>query len=218
MKQSNTRNKLSVICALLIIIFTVWSVTDMFLHVGSGNMQVSRAVVFRYFTVDSNILSAVSVLALLIWRLTGSGRKRPAGEVPAALTALRFMGAVSVTVTLMTVLCFLGLLYGYASMFAGWNFYLHLAGPLLSIAAFVWFDPGKSLPGKMVWTSLIPTALYGAVYLYLVVVVGADNGGWPDFYGFNIGGRWMISLAAMLLATLLIGIVLHLARKKAGRK
>ena len=66
MKQSNTKDKLSVICALLIIIFTVWSVGDMYLHVGSGNMQVSRAVVFRYFNVDSNILSAVSVLLLLI--------------------------------------------------------------------------------------------------------------------------------------------------------
>ncbi len=215
MKQSNTKDKLSVICALLIIIFTVWSVGDMYLHVGSGNMQVSRAVVFRYFTVDSNILSAVSVLLLLIWRLGGApGRTKR--TVPGWLTLLRYMGTVSVTVTLMTVLCFLGLLYGYASMFAGWNFYLHLAGPLLSIAAFIRFDPGEVLPGKLIWTSLLPTAVYGAVYLYMAVVRGMENGGWPDFYGFNIGGRWMISLAAMLLATLLIGAVLWLARKRAA--
>ena len=215
MKQSNTKDKLSVICALLIIIFTVWSVGDMYLHAGSGNMQVSRAVVFRYFTVDSNILSAVSVLLLLIWRL-GGAHGRTKRTVPGWLTLLRYMGTVSVTVTLMTVLCFLGLLYGYASMFAGWNFYLHLAGPLLSIAAFIRFDPGEVLPGKLIWTSLLPTAVYGAVYLYMAVVRGMENGGWPDFYGFNIGGRWMISLAAMLLATLLIGAVLWLARKRAA--
>ena len=213
MKQSKTKDALSVICALAIIIFTAWSVGYMFFNIGSGNMQVSRSVVFRYFTVDSNILSAMSVLALLIRHMTGSREK----QVPTWITLLRFMGTVSVTVTLMTVVCFLGLLYGYASMFAGWNFFLHLAGPVLSIAAFVWFDPGEALPGKLVWTSLIPTALYGAFYLYQVVVVGYDNGGWPDFYGFNIGGRWMISLAVMLLATLLIGAVLRLARKKAGR-
>ena len=44
----------------------------------------------------------------------------------------------------------------------------------------------------------------------MVVFIGASRGGWVDFYGFNIGGKWYLSFAVMLIATLLLSFGLRL--------
>ena len=192
---------------ILIVVFTVWSVCAMFFISGSGNMRVNRSVIFRYFTVDSNILCAVSCLFSLIQTLGG----RRAGSK--ALMLFRYAGTAAVTVTMMTVLLFLGPVYGYASMFSRWNLWLHLLGPILAIVSFVWLERDDAFPEKKhLILSMLPVIVYGAVYLVMVVMLGKDNGGWPDFYGFNGGGRWYLSYVIMLAGTALIGIVLRKLR------
>ncbi len=186
---------------ILIIVFTFWSVGSMFLYTGSGNMRVNRGVVFRYFTVDSNILCALSSLFLLFCRLHGRGGR--------AATLLRYMGTASVTVTMMTVLLFLSFLYGFGAMFEGWNLWLHGLGPLLSIVSFVWFERDENtLSIKYLPLAVYPVLAYGVVYLIMAVIIGPRGGGWPDFYALNTGGRWYLSYAGMLAGTLLIGFVL----------
>ena len=214
-KKNGVKSWISCIFAALIVILTAWSVSDMFFYVGSGNMQVSRFVVFRYFTIDSNILSAAGALCLLIWRLCA---RHDAGRVlPLWLTLLRYAGTAAVTVTLMTVLCFLGPLYGYPGMFAGWNLYLHLIGPLLALAGFIFLDPDRPLERRQAAVSVLPVVIYGAVYVVQVVFRGTEKGGWPDFYGFNIGGRWLISVAAMLAGTLALGALIRYAQNRVHR-
>ena len=56
---------------------------------------------------------------------------------------------------------------------------------------------GTALPG------LLPVALYGALYLYRVILAPADRR-WEDFYGFNRGGKWPLSMGAMLLGSFLV--------------
>ena len=53
---------------------------------------------------------------------------------------------------------------------------------------------------------LLPV-LYSILYFYEVVIVGAENGGWADFYGFTFGGNNKLvpfSCIGMYLATYLI--------------
>ena len=213
----NKRRLLAGICIQLIFIFfTVWSVTDMFFSVGSGNMQVSRSVIFRYFTVDSNILCAISC-GFSVWFMIQALR-REKGGIPKAVMLFRFAGTSAVTVTMMTVLLFLGILYGYPAMFAGWNLWLHLLGPLLAILSFVWLERDSSVPEKRdLFLAALPVIVYGGVYLAMVILIGRDRGGWPDFYGFNIGGRWYLSYLGMITGTLLIGAVLRKLRGKEKR-
>ncbi len=104
---------LRVIVQILIIALTFYSTGYMFFISGSGNMRVNRAVIFRYFTVDSNILCAVSCVFSLIHMLLGNKTESK------AVMLFRYAGTAAVTVTMMTVLLFLGPLYGYASMFPG---------------------------------------------------------------------------------------------------
>ncbi len=198
---------------ILIIVFTAWSVSFMFFFSGSGNMRVNRYVVFRYFTVDSNILCAASCAFSLIQTLRGRSFENKAAML------FRYAGTAAVTVTMMTVLLFLGPLYGYASMFSRWNLWLHLLGPLLAVVSFVWLERDGTFPEKKhLILSLLPVILYGIVYFIMVIMIGRDRGGWPDFYGFNMGGRWYLSYAAMLAGTALLGAALRKLRSVQKRK
>lgn len=193
---------------ILIVVLTVWSVGTMFFISGSGNMRVNRSVIFRYFTVDSNILCAASCVFSLIRTLRGN---KAGGK---AVMLFRYAGTAAVTVTMMTVLLFLGPLYGYDSMFSRWNLWLHLLGPILAIVSFVWLERDGTFPEKKhLMISMLPVIVYGVVYLVMVVMIGNDKGGWPDFYAFNRSGRWYLSYAAMLAGTALIGIVLAKLRR-----
>ena len=202
---------LRIAAQLLFCVFTVWSVGSMFLFTGSGNMRVNRGVIFRYFTVDSNLLCAVSCVFSLIQSLRGRERWGKASML------FRYAGTAAVAVTLTTVLVFLGPLYGYPAMFANWNLWLHLLGPVLAILSFVLLERDGTFPEKKhLLLSLLPVVVYGAVYFAMVILLGEEKGGWPDFYGFNMGGRWYVSFAAMLAGTLLIGAALR--KLRSGRK
>ena len=198
---------LSVTVQILLIVFTAWSVSSMYFLTGSGNMRVNRAMIFRYFTVDSNILCAVSCIFSLIQTL----RRRGPGSK--AVMLLRYAGTAAVTVTLMTVLLFLGPVHGYGSMFSRWNLWLHLLAPVLAVVSFVWLERDGTFPEKkQLPLSMLPVIAYGIVYLVMVVVLGKDKGGWPDFYGFNGRGKWYLSYVCMLAGTALIGLVLRKLR------
>ena len=57
---------------------------------------------------------------------------------------------------------------------------------------------------------VLPVAAYGTFYLYKAVTIGEENGGWPDFYGFNKGGKWKVSFVMMMLAAVAISAGLAL--------
>ena len=196
------RKVLSVLLNLAIFLMVAWSVGKMILFRGTGNMQVSGAWAFIYFTVDSNVFCAAACLLAALYRAVS-------GKMPWWVLIFKYIGTTAVTVTLMTVLVFLGPVLGYTGMFSGINLYLHLLAPLAAILSFVFWDDERKLDQKYIWLSVLPTFLYGMVYLYQVVCVGAENGGWHDFYGFNMGGRWYVSIVAMLLATALLGAILR---------
>ena len=162
----------------------------------------------KFFTTLSNVFSAFASAAWIIPEIRMLGGA--AEEIGRGLFLWKFMGTVSVTVTLLTVLFFLGPNMGYKPLFEGSGLYLHLIGPVLALLAFCLFEKGTRLSAGDALFALLPTALYGSVYLYKVVGTGKDNGGWEDFYGFNKNGRWKVSIAAMLAATQVIGLVIML--------
>ncbi len=150
---------------------------------------------FRYFTVLSNILGAMAALLMAISQIGGS--------VSRPVFLLKYLGTVSVTLTFLTVLLFLAPFQGgFAQWFSGDFFYTHLIGPLLAILSFCLMerrpmDLGTAMLG------LVPMLIYGAVYVYKVMLAPEDQR-WEDFYGFNRNGMWLVSGVAMLVGTLLI--------------
>ena len=56
--------------------------------------------------------------------------------------------------------------------------------------------------------------MYAVIYVTMVIFIGENNGGWYDFYGFNIGGFWYISCVAVILASLGLAALLRLIHNK----
>ena len=151
----------------------------------------------RYFTVLSNTFCALVSLALAIARLSGA--------VPIPLLRLNYVATHAVTVTLLTVLVFLGPQFGYKSLFSGPDFFLHLLCPLLALISFLAWDRPPMTP-LLSLIGVIPVLLYGLLYLHKVVYAKA----WEDFYGFNRGGHWPRSFTAMVLGAALLCLLLRL--------
>lgn len=187
-----------------------------FIDKGDGNMAVSGVRTFKYFTNDSNILMALTSIGIIVCDILMLLKKRE--DIDQLALLLKQVGTVAATVTFLTVMFFLGPTQGYGIMLAGKNLYLHLICPVLAILSYVFTEYTQNKKENMFVYSvygIIPTFLYGIVYLIMVVVV---EDGWEDFYGFNQGGLWYVSVFAMLAATYLISLGLTFLHKLAERK
>ena len=149
----------------------------------------------RYFTVLSNLFCAFAALALSLALL--------AGGVPRWVWLWKYIGTAAVTVTLLTVLFFLGPALGYKQLLSGRDLYLHLIVPLLAIFSFCFLERLYPLSFPLALTGLIPVILYGTLYLYKVVLCPEEKR-WEDFYGYNKGGKWPRSFAAMVIGGALV--------------
>ncbi len=147
--------------------------------------------VLRYFTVQSNLFCAAALLCAAVSGLLG----RPS----AAADLWLFAGTVSVTVTLMTVLFFLIPQYGVKALYTGPVLFLHLLCPGAALISFA-FRPRIAAPSAFAAIGVLPVLAYAALYRRRVVV----SEEWNDFYGFNRGGRWKLSLAVMTVCPALL--------------
>ena len=202
----------SVACCLLDLVAVAVCVARFFVRSGDGNMQVTGWRGFVYFTVDSNVLAALASGTLAVFCLRRL--RRAELRLPQWLRVFRLAGTSAVTLTMVTVLAFLGPIYGYGSMFEGANLWLHGLCPLLCIVSFVCFERGAKLPFSSTLLAVLPTAVYGAVYMLCVVVWRC----WDDFYRFNLGGMWYVSAPVILLSSWLLSCVLRRLNRKRSDK
>ncbi len=157
-------------------------------------------VVLRFFTALSNLFCAAASLAVAVCRL--------AGNVPDAVLILKYVGTCAVTVTMLTVLLFLGPTLGYKPLFTGPDLWLHLICPVLAIVSLLLWDK-PPMPFGAVILGALPVPVYGIVYLRRVLFA-PEKRRWPDFYGFNRGGKWPLSFAAMAGGTALLCLLLSI--------
>lgn len=181
-----------------VIINTVIVVSSL-LAVRSDWKKCPLRILTRYFTVLSNLLCAAAALAVVLCRLSGT--------LPNAILILKYIGTCAVTVTLVTVIVFLGpCVTGYKVLLTGADLWLHLICPLLAIISLLlWDRPDLSFSG--VFLGVIPVCLYACLYISRVILAPEDKR-WVDFYGFNRKGRWPLSLGIMLAATFGISLLL----------
>ncbi len=183
---------MSIVFNLLIIVFVIISVWR-------DAKRATIKVVFRYFTIQSNVLCAVSSAVMILARI--------AGKVGYFAYGLKYMGTVAVMVTFLTVVLFLGPTQkNFDVLLSGPELHLHLTVPLLALVSYIAWDR-IHMPFGCVILGVLPVILYGMLYLKKVIFTEGD-GRWDDVYGFNAGGRWVISFAAMLAATFVLSAVM----------
>ena len=149
----------------------------------------------KYFTVLSNLYEG---LACLVW-LYNSDEK------------IKYSAAVSVTLTMVVVLTFLGPLYGYPAMFYGVSFWMHLIVPLTALLE-VLFWSRAMFTLRDNFLACIPLGIYGIFYIGNNAINGI--GIWPytnDWYGFLTWGYpiGIMFYLVILLAVFLIGFLIR---------
>lgn len=212
--MSKTKNIISLIINAAIFVTTVF-VLFFTLFFKADPLIKHGYETFKFFTTDSNILSAIAALIVLIFQiriLTGKSK-----EIPRWAMILKYIGTTAVMVTFTVVMTFLGPLYTYYFVLKGTAFYMHLVGPLLALVSLWLFEPYYVIPKRVIHLAVIPTAVYGAVYLTEVLIIGEFDG-WDDFYGFNTGGMWYLSVAMIILGTYILAIVIRLLHNHCTKK
>ena len=126
---------------------------------------------------------------------------------------------VSLCVTFLTVIFFLGPLLGWKKICEGSNLCMHLITPVYILLLFQYSGYGKEIaPGER-FVGLIPTILYGSGYLIHILMTDTSFGEkGNDWYGFAQWGLGMLAPVLLLAIFLTWLITLGVWRLSGGKK
>ena len=215
---------LNIIIFAFVIIASVFMFTGFrFMKTNSPILTKSNIEMFKFFTVDSNLLMGIISLIFLIYDYMVI--KEKIKEIPKVLYVLKLTATVGVTLTFLTTVFYLAPFAGgdFFEYFKNSNLFFHLLVPVLSIIAFIFFEKTNSLDRKSTFIGIIPMLIY-AVYYLVNVLVHFKNGKVDfayDWYLFAKGGynSIIIVFIFMILITYLISCLLcYLNRSKLNVK
>lgn len=145
-------------------------------------LQSSAYNVFRYFTTISNIFAAYDAILTVPYALEGIFKQRY--NVSKQITRLLFCGTICVTITMILALGLLWPINGNDAV-TGYNFWCHIVCPIMVVVLFILVSSEKPISIGDCFSAAIPFMVYAIIYTIMVVVVGEENGGWPDLYGIK---------------------------------
>ena len=191
-----------------ILIFTVFLVSWIHMVLFGGEALAAAGFEnLKYFTLQSNLLAGLAALLWIICVLRGADERTMHN-----VERFKYAAAVSVGLTFITVMGFLGNLYGYGMMLSGANLGFHLIVPVLA----VWEICGLcdiKFTRKDNLLALLPMILYGIGYMLNCIINGI--GEWPDmhdWYGFLQWG-YPVGFAIFAFLTLVSWLIGFAIRK-----
>ena len=179
-----------------------------------GVLLASNVEGFKYFTVESNVFLGLVALVSIPFDIQIFQGKRE--DRPIWLFLLHHMAVMSTTVTMLTVLFFLGPTMGYPLMFMQVNLLMHLINPIVGLVRYLCFGHDeKKVKWQFSLLGALPVLLYGSVYVPNVVIHNGYGNPEYDWYGFGAGGAGGGILSAFLMTflTALLGAGLYFARE-----
>lgn len=213
--------KISLILNTIIVILTVLATTIMFtgikfMHGYDPVLESTTIGMFKFFTVDSNLLMGITSLIFIIEEI----KYKNIELISKKIYILKLMATTAVSLTFITVFLYLGPIaeHGIPSMLMNSNLFYHLLIPLLSIITFTLFEKTDKIKYKYSFYGVVPTLLY-AIYYLINVLTHIENGKVSpdyDWYWFVQNGLWtsIIVLPLMLIITYIISILLWKINKK----
>jgi hypothetical protein len=171
---------------------------------------------FCMFTVNSNILAGLSMLMCLPYTI--DGLRTGDYHLPDWVVVFMHIAVTAVSLTFLVSLFILAPVKGFVLIFTGSRFFLHGVCPVLSILTFCLFIRSHIVRLWESFLPLIPVFLYAALYLIMVVVIGEENGGWNDFYGFATRLPLWIPVVSILPVTYGIDMLLRWAHNSCCRR
>ena len=210
---------MNIVIVILVAIGTTFMFTGFTFMPAEKLLEVSSIEMFKFYTVDSNILVAIVSLIFVIYEIRLE--KGKIKEIPTSIYNLKFLGVAGITLTFIVTLFFLAPMYGFYAMYNNNNLFFHLIVPILSIVSFIFIEK-YDVKYKYSLLGIIPMAIYSIFYTTNVLTHLVD--GKPtyeyDFYGFLFGNvkNAFITLPVILLVTYLISLLLIFLNKKLLKK
>lgn len=214
-KKQKILTVISLICNIAIVGFVIVAFVYSFFVSANSTLMAKGVNSLRFYTVLSNLLLALFSLPLLVMNIITLKTKKY--ECPTWIGLLKYIGVASISVTFLTVICFLAPAaakrgQGYWSLFQGPNLYYHLIVPLLAIISFGLMELNINFKIGYTPLGLVSVFLYGIFYIinYYCHLISDGNGAY-DWYGFLSDSKrstWFVALI-MLLASYLICVCLY---------
>ncbi|MBR4132382.1 MAG: hypothetical protein IKT99_05340 [Oscillospiraceae bacterium] len=180
--------------------------------IGKGMVEMTAdgadvAELFHYFTINSNFLTALASAAIIPYAIDGMRKKR--FTYPKWTALLHYCGTVCTTLTMIFAVCLISWV-DFQLAFGGNNLFLHIICPTLVLVAFFLVESDSRFTVRDTLIGLIPFVLYCCIYLFEVVILGPERGGWPDFYHFTEIVPIYVSLPGMCLLAFGIATAIRL--------
>ena len=173
--MKNNKLKISLVLNCIIVIFTLIASFMMFTGLKFTNgeepvLETTKIGMFKFFTVDSNLLMGIISLIFILYEINVLKNKKE--DIPKNIYILKLMSTTAVGLTFVTVFLYLGPISkgGIPSMIRNSNLFFHLLIPLLSMITFTMFEKTNKLKYRYSFWGLVPTMIYAIFYLINVLV------------------------------------------------
>ncbi len=188
------RSTIAFAACLITILFSLGGVGYSFVSVTLKEVRE----MFKWFTIDSNILTALAATMIVPYAVEGMSRKRL--TYPKWLQRIHYAGTVCLTLTMAFAVLFISW-FDPVIAFGGANFFLHIISPLMILLSFFMVESGHALDRVDNLLSIIPVAAYGGLYYYNVILTG----NWDDHYHLNEYVPFFVSILILFVLVYLIG-------------
>lgn len=180
MKKIKVSLILNILIVLLVILATIFMFTGFKFMPGGSLLEVSKVEMFKFYTVDSNILMGIVSLIFIIYEK--KLLKNKIKEIPKKVYILKLIATSGISLTFITTSFFLAPTYGFYAMFNNSNLLFHLVVPVLSIITYIFFEKHDN-KYKYAILGIIPMFLYSIFYT-TNILIHLNNGGLTFKYDF----------------------------------
>lgn len=222
MKNLKASFILNIIIFVLVTMATIFMLTGFHFMSDDLVLEVSKIEMFKFFTVDSNVLVGIVslILAYQEYQIIKSKRK----FVSDKLYIMKFISTIGVMLTFLITALYLApySTKGYFSMFQNSNLFFHFIIPIISFISFCFFEKTDKIKFKHTFLGVIPVFIYAFFYV-LNIWFHLENGKVTytyDWYGFAQGGLKMtiFIFVFMHVATYILSVVIWLLNRKKEQK
>lgn len=216
MKKVKISLIMNIIITILAVLGTIFMFTGFKFMPSDDLLQINSIEMFKFFTVDSNILMGIVSLILAIYEIRLL--KKNIKEIPKPVYILKAIGTAGIGLTFLVTLVFLTPQYGFYSMYNNTNLLFHLIVPILAFISYIFYEKYEN-KYKYAFFGIIPMFIY-SIYYIAAILINIDNGGLTpkyDFYGFvrgNINNIFISYPIVIIVAYLISLCLIHLNKKQ----
>ena len=213
-------NKLFIVSFItnILVFLLVLTGVILMLTIGSSALGETNITVFKFFTFQSNLFMGIVAFIYALFQLLILLNKRD--KIPHVLLVFNHVGTTAVSLTFLVVIFFLGPIYGYNLMYLRANLFFHGLAPLAAMIGYMFIHKECKIKFSDTFFAILPSFLYGVVYLINVVANNAYGDINIDFYMFGANGPVIGVLTFFIVMSVAygFGLVLYFVNRLVFKK